>query len=64
MAAPVEPPESVVVGNFRGIKNTVSRERLAVDELMARLGGQQRQEIVVAGQPRLIVRDSTAPPPV
>ena len=38
--------------------------RLAVDELMARLGGQQRQEIVVAGQPRLIVRDSTAPPPV
>lgn len=33
MPAPPEPPESIVLGQFRGIKNTVSRERLAPDEL-------------------------------
>lgn len=33
MPAPVEPPESIVLGQFRGIRNTVSRERLAPEEL-------------------------------
>lgn len=32
---PVEPPESIIVGQFTGIRNTVSEERLAVGELSA-----------------------------
>jgi len=32
---PNEPPESIIVGQFSGIKNTVSRERLKVGELEA-----------------------------
>ena len=35
--------------------------RHAVDELMSRLAGNPRREIVVPGEPRLIVRDSTGP---
>jgi LacI family transcriptional regulator len=38
--------------------------RRAVDELMSRLAGNPRREIVVAREPRLVARDSTAPPPV
>lgn len=32
---PDEPPESIVLGTFKGIRNTVARERLAMDELQA-----------------------------
>ena len=33
MPLPPEPPESIILGQFRGIRNTVSRERLTPEEL-------------------------------
>jgi hypothetical protein len=32
-APPDQPPESVILGAFKGLKNTVSRERLGPDDL-------------------------------
>jgi LacI family transcriptional regulator len=36
--------------------------RFAVDELMSRMAGGPQRQVVIPGEPRLIVRDSTAPP--
>lgn len=35
MPAPEQPPESIILGAFRGVRNTVGRERLAPEELEA-----------------------------
>ncbi len=34
-SAPPQPPESIIVGSFSGVRNTVSEERLKPDELVA-----------------------------